>query len=121
MADYGLVTLSRTCVGLMSPSKIHGYLAQGKPSIYIGARGSSVADAIAQYQCGVQIAEDDGAALTALLSELPPDEGAYATMSRRALAPAQDRYTEAVGVRNLIAVVDERRFAMATYTQSPHG
>src|SRR5262249_5035780 len=41
-ADFGLVALERSCVGLMSPSKIHGYLVRGKPLLYLGAAGSNV-------------------------------------------------------------------------------
>jgi hypothetical protein len=104
-ANLGLVCLEKGCVGLMSPSKIHGYLAAGKPLLYLGPPGSNVADALDQYGCGWRVDEGDAAGLERLLAGLAAgrhDLGAAAAAARRAAA---ERYTEAVAARDLAALV----------------
>ncbi len=107
-ADFGLVALERACAGMMSPSKIHGYLAYGKPLIYIGPQGSNVAEAIELFQCGFQVDEDDAAGWERLLDTLLQPGFDYAALSRRAAEAAAARYVESVGVRDIVAVIHGR-------------
>ena len=51
-ADFGLVALESNCLGLMSPSKLHAWLAAGKPVIYIGPHGSNVSETLDAFGCG---------------------------------------------------------------------
>ena len=51
-ADFGLVALEPSCLGLMSPSKMHAWLAAGKPVIYIGPAGSNVSETLDAFGCG---------------------------------------------------------------------
>jgi glycosyltransferase involved in cell wall biosynthesis len=51
-ADFGLVALEPSCLGLMSPSKMHAWLAAGKPIIYIGPIGSNVSETLDAFGCG---------------------------------------------------------------------
>jgi glycosyltransferase involved in cell wall biosynthesis len=104
-ADFGLVTLDRSCVGLMSPSKIHGFLVQGKPLLYLGADGSNVADAIADYGCGVQIEERDCRNLTATLDRIEKGLVDLREMSRNARRAATERYTDGVGVAAMMQLL----------------
>ena len=83
-ADFGLVALERGCVGLMSPSKIHGYLAMGKPLIYLGPPGSNVAEAIEQFGCGVRADEADAAGLAGALAAVAAGRFDYAAACRNA-------------------------------------
>ena len=104
-ADCGLVTLERSCVGLMSPSKIHGFLLQGKPLLYLGAAGSNVADAINDYGCGLQIDEKDPASLANALERIAQGQVDLVQMSRNARRAAGERYTECVGVAALVKLL----------------
>ncbi|MDB5335486.1 MAG: putative colanic acid biosynthesis glycosyl transferase [Planctomycetaceae bacterium] len=54
-ADFGLVALEPGCLGLMSPSKMHAWLAAGKPVIYIGPQGSNVSETLAAFDCGFSV------------------------------------------------------------------
>lgn len=106
-ADFGLVALEQSCVGLMSPSKIHAYLAQGKPLLYLGPPGSNVADAIDQYGCGLRVDERDAAGLARALAALADGSFDHATARAAALRASAERYTEAVGLRDLLGRIDD--------------
>lgn len=106
-ADFGLVALERACVGLMSPSKIHGYLACGKPLLYLGPPRSNVAEAIANFCCGMQAAEDDLEGWLGCVERIRSGAFDYDTAARNAARAARSRYIEAVGVRDLIAVLEQ--------------
>lgn len=54
-ADFAIITLREQAVGLISPSKLHGYLAMGLPILYIGPTGSNVDDAIEKYGVGYSL------------------------------------------------------------------
>ena len=54
-ADFGLVALESSCLGLMSPSKLHAWLAVGKPIIYIGPPGSNVSETLDAFACGFSV------------------------------------------------------------------
>lgn len=54
-ADFGLVALDPSCLGLMSPSKMHAWLAAGKPVIYIGPVGSNVSETLDAFRCGFAV------------------------------------------------------------------
>ncbi len=100
-ADFGLVALKESCVGLLSPSKIYSYLIWGKPLLYIGPEGSNVADAIRDYDCGFGIGEKDLAGLENCLTRIAQNEIDYAKLSENACRAARERYTEPVGEREL--------------------
>ena len=106
-ADFGLVALERGCVGLMSPSKIHGYLALGKPLIYLGPPGSNVAEAIEQFGCGVRADEADAAGLADLLHEIAAGTFDYGAACRNAARAGAARYSEPVAVRAILGFIEE--------------
>jgi glycosyltransferase involved in cell wall biosynthesis len=104
-ADFGLVALERSCVGLMSPSKIHGYLALGKPLLYIGPEGSNVAEAIDAYGCGWRVDEKDTVGLTSWLDRIRSpefDQSGYADSARHAFAC---RYSEEVAIAEFVELL----------------
>jgi hypothetical protein len=105
-ADFGLVALERTCLGLMSPSKIHGYLACGKPLLYVGPPGSNVAEALDGYRCGLRVEENDLAGWYDCVSAVSADTFDYAALSRNALA-ASGRHREDVGVSAVLDCLGE--------------
>jgi hypothetical protein len=106
-SDFGLVALERSCVGLMSPSKIHGYLALGKPLIYLGPPGSNVAEAIEQFGCGVRADEDDPGGLSRQLRAIASGGFDYTEASRNATRAGALRYSEPVAVRDILGFIGE--------------
>jgi hypothetical protein len=106
-ADFGLVTLERSCVGLMSPSKIHGYLMSGKPLIHLGSAGSNVADAIAEFDCGIRIDEHDVLGLKGGFERITAGDFDYAAAARNASHAAMSKHAENVGVRDLIECLEQ--------------
>lgn len=105
-SHFGLVALEQACVGLMSPSKIHGYLAMGKPLIYLGPDGSNVAEAIAAYDCGFSIAENDASAWAAFVNKITDAGFSYQTYAGNASRAFADRYREQAGVSAFCAAVE---------------
>ena len=105
LADIGLVALEKACVGLLSPSKIHGYLASGKPLLYIGPPGSNVADAITRYHCGWQIDEHDGPALERCLRDIAAGREDLTELSHHALRAVAEQYNEHAAVQNIFEFV----------------
>jgi colanic acid biosynthesis glycosyl transferase WcaI len=108
-ADFGLVALETGCVGLMSPSKIHGYLALGKPLIYLGPPGSNVAEAIEQFGCGVRAGERDAVGLADQLRRVAAGEFDYAAACRGAARAGAARYSEPVAVQDILGFIGEER------------
>jgi glycosyltransferase involved in cell wall biosynthesis len=108
-ADFGLVALERSCVGLMSPSKIHSYLLSGKPLLYVGPPGSNVAEAIGHYGCGLRIDEHDPAAWDRCIEKIAAANFNYALLAKNAARAAANRYHEMVGTRDLVALVEHGR------------
>jgi glycosyltransferase involved in cell wall biosynthesis len=62
-AHLSLITLRYDCSGIMSPSKLHSYLAMGLPVIYIGPPNTNVETAISKAKCGFTISPGDSKAL----------------------------------------------------------
>jgi colanic acid biosynthesis glycosyl transferase WcaI len=59
LARCGLITMQDQALGVMSPSKLHSYLAMGLPVIYIGPEGNNVDEAIRRFGCGVSLRNGD--------------------------------------------------------------
>ncbi len=112
--DVGVVSLEQRCAGLMSPSKIHAYLAAGKPLLYLGPTKSNVDDAIAGYQCGVRVGYDQLAALPEALQRLQ-NSAQYAAMVRGAIRAAQDRHSVQAAAAAFAALLD----ALAILSMTP--
>jgi glycosyltransferase involved in cell wall biosynthesis len=105
LGDFGLVTLERACVGLMSPGKIHAYLDCGLPLIYLGPDGSNVADVIAAHDCGVRIAEDDPEGWQAWVRALEAGAVDRDALARNAAAAAR-HYQEEICVGQVVAALE---------------
>ena len=99
-ADFGLIALESGCAGLMSPSKLHSYLAAGKPVLYLGPQASNVGEAIANFGCGVQIDETDPAAFATMLEDLAQGRIDVARLVAGAKRAARERYSAAAGHRD---------------------
>ena len=69
--DLGLVTLRREMVGLVTPSKIYGYLAMAVPLLFVGPRASEVGRTISAGDCGHVFEPGEVPALRDYLRSLP--------------------------------------------------
>lgn len=117
--DWGVVTLESGCAGLMSPSKIHAYLAAGKPLVYLGPPESNVADAIDHYGCGHRLGYDDPAGFERVAARIREPAVPYAELSDRAATAARERYSEAAGVGAFGALLDQLTAAGPRLSGSP--
>jgi len=103
--DFGLVCLQQDCAGLMSPSKMHGYLLRGKPLIYLGPAESNVDETLRAVPCGWRVDPADAPGLAELLKSLTAADFDYQRWSQAALLAAHSRHREQIGVANLMRVV----------------
>ena len=103
-ADFGLAALESACTGLMSPSKIHGYLARGKPLLYVGPAHSNIAEALDGYGCGVRL-EDDASAWERLEAAVAAEDFQYAALAQNAVRAFAQRYNEEVGTAEFIELL----------------
>jgi len=90
-AHCGLITLRESYAGVISPSKLHGYLAMSLPVIYIGPEGSNVDEAIQRYQCGVSLRHGDVNGMVEFIRRLqaqPERLKTYGSQARRAFEEA---------------------------------
>ncbi len=109
-ADFGLVALEAQCAGMLSPSKIHGYLWHAVPLLYLGPETSNVAEAIDDFRCGFRIPENDSNCLQSVLATIAATgfkRHDYAMAAKRA---SDERYSELVAVKRMIgAITDSSR------------
>jgi glycosyltransferase involved in cell wall biosynthesis len=104
-AHFGLVALEQACVGLMSPSKIHNYLALGKPLLYLGTAGSNVAEAIADFACGFTIPEHGSIAWNKFAARVADPDFPYEDYARNARQAFTQRYEEDIAVQKFCTCV----------------
>jgi glycosyltransferase involved in cell wall biosynthesis len=92
-AGAALIALDDDALGVMSPSKLHGYLGMALPVLYVGPEGSNVSDALAQHGCGIEVRQGDVAGFVAAVKRLR-DPDLRADMARRARAAFEDAYCD---------------------------
>lgn len=109
--DWGLIALTPDCAGVMSPSKLHSFLAAGKPVVFLGPQSTNVAETIAIYGCGVVLDPLDLHSLTNWIEELRQAPPAGDELSQNALRAWRERHSEAVAWHawtNLLAELQQR-------------
>lgn len=72
-ADLGLITLRESMAGLVTPSKMYGYLAMGVPILYVGPRESEVARVIRTIDCGRAFCKGDERSIAEYLISVAQD------------------------------------------------
>ena len=104
--DLGLISLADDAVGVMSPSKLHGYLAAGVPVAYLGPPRSNVDAAIKRFACGVRVGHGDAAGLVRLVRRCIADRGWHSAMKRRARLAFEEAYCDETALPKFDAVID---------------
>ncbi len=105
-ADVGLITLADDAAGVMSPSKLHAYLAASLPVVYAGPAGGNVAAAIERFACGVRVSGPDGAAMADCVLRIKTERRWHAAMKRRARYAFEQAYCDLKTLPQFDAVLD---------------
>ncbi|HLU68515.1 MAG TPA: glycosyltransferase family 4 protein [Kofleriaceae bacterium] len=83
-ADLAVVTLRDEALGVMVPSKLYGYMAAGRPILYVGPAASTVARVIAEAGCGAAFDGRDPAAIAGFIEQLAADRARAEALGRAA-------------------------------------
>lgn len=70
MADCTLITMNESALGVISPSKLHAYMAMSLPTLYIGPVGSNVDEAIERFDAGASLRHGDVEGVVRFINEL---------------------------------------------------
>jgi glycosyltransferase involved in cell wall biosynthesis len=105
-ADLHLVTLRADVAGLLVPSKIYGILAAGRPTAYVGPDDGEVAEILRAGDCGVRIANGDGAGLAAEIVRHEGDPARTEREGARARALFEERFDRRRAVRAFRGVIE---------------
>jgi colanic acid biosynthesis glycosyl transferase WcaI len=77
-----LVTLAQGLAGLSVPSKTYSILAAGRPILFVGDARSSVAQIVADNNCGEVISSNDSSRLARIIADWASDKKKLAELSR---------------------------------------
>jgi glycosyltransferase involved in cell wall biosynthesis len=91
-ADVSLVTLERGIEGLAVPSKFYNIMASGRATVACVPNASEIAHVIAEAHCGVQVGQEDAAALAQALEQLADDPETLKRMGENARRFSEERY-----------------------------
>ena len=69
-ADCTLITMNESALGVISPSKLHAYLAMSLPTLYVGPEGSNVDDAIKRFDAGASLRHGDVEGVVRFINDL---------------------------------------------------
>ena len=96
--DCGLITLKDEALGVISPSKLHAYLAMGLPVLYIGPPGSNVDLAIERYECGLSLRHGDVDGVVSFLRGLRQDRSNRDSLGERARRAFETAFHDGVAL-----------------------
>ncbi len=102
-----LISLDDGSLGIMSPCKLHGALATGRPVIYVGPPGTNVDEAIAAYGCGSSLRQGDAVGLADAVRQLRDDPELREEQSRNARKAFEDAYSDERTLPQFDALFDE--------------
>ncbi|HWE02533.1 MAG TPA: glycosyltransferase family 4 protein [Tepidisphaeraceae bacterium] len=104
-ADCALITLDRSMLGTMSPSKLHANLAMGLPILYVGPAGSNVDDAIRRFGCGASLRVGDADGFAEFLRRIMVDGQEHAALRIRARNAFEERYCDEKSLAEFDAMI----------------
>ncbi len=95
-ADFHLISLRESWVGVAVPSKFFGALAMGRPVLFSGPSSSCIAEWCEQYKLGFQLDRDNIPAMADRLAELVQHPEQIAQMQQTALTTYQTHFSHKV-------------------------
>lgn len=98
MASCALVTLRDSYLGVISPSKIHAYLAMGLPLAYVGPEGGNVDEAIQRFGCGVSLLHGDVDGLVGFIRRIMQEPTQLNALKARARQGYEAGYSDATAL-----------------------
>jgi putative colanic acid biosynthesis glycosyltransferase WcaI len=104
-----VITLDDRSLGIMSPCKLHGGLATGRPVIYVGPSGTNVDDAIESYGCGSSLRHGDVAGLVDAVRRMRDDRQLREELGRNARKAFDEAYCDARTLPMFDALFDRLR------------
>lgn len=105
-ADCALITMNESALGVISPSKLHAYLAMSLPVLYIGPEGSNVDAAIRQFGVGASLRHGDVRGTVSFLRALASDEHLRSTYGEQARAAFESAFVDTQTLPVFDAVID---------------
>lgn len=104
-ADIGIITQRTNCVGSVVPSKLYGLLAAGRPVLFIGPAGSTVAEVIRRSDCGWHVECGDEDKLVDLLRSLAREPGRVAAAADQARRTFLEHYDRPLGIARICRLI----------------
>lgn len=98
ISDLCIVSLEKGIEGLGVPSKTYGYLAAGKPLLSIMKEDTDIAKDILEYECGVNILQEDVIGFKNAINTYSGDPGRVITGSRNARELYESKYTKDINI-----------------------
>jgi colanic acid biosynthesis glycosyl transferase WcaI len=92
------VTIKPGFARLVSPSKLAGVLAAGRPVLFVGPPDGEIAQLLAQAPCGVTVGPRDGEGLADTIAAWQADEAQRARLGRNARAVYERNFTFATAL-----------------------
>jgi len=96
--DVHLISLAPEMEGLVFPSKLYGILAAGRPSIFVGARESEVAEILKAASCGMAVEAGQDDQLVEVILSLKDNPGMCQDMGRRARELFEREYDKHIAI-----------------------
>ena len=94
MADCTLITMNDSALGVISPSKLHAYLAMSLPTLYIGPKESNVDEAIKRFDAGASLRHGDVEGSILFINELRTQPERLQALRRNARRAFDDAFCD---------------------------
>jgi colanic acid biosynthesis glycosyl transferase WcaI len=105
-ADVHLIVLDERAQDLVFPSKLHGVLAAGRPTLLLGPPASELARILRDGECGIAVRSDDVPGLADALAGWSDDPAPLQGMGERARTLFDSHYDRQVCCDQFTRVVD---------------
>ena len=93
LGDAHLVLMVPGFEGVILPSKLYGVLAAGRPAVFVGPKGSEIAQLIEEQKCGMVIANGDSEGLVRALREIRANPALALKLGHRGRQALEQRYS----------------------------
>jgi colanic acid biosynthesis glycosyl transferase WcaI len=106
-AGCTLISLDDRSIGIMSPCKMNGSLAMGRPVLYAGPEGSTVDRTIGVFGSGISLRQGDVDGLIDAIRRLRTDPELAATLSANARRAFEEAHSDVSALPRFDAVLGE--------------
>jgi len=107
MADCTLITMNESALGVISPSKLHAYMAMSLPTLYIGPVGSNVDEAIKRFDAGASLRHGDIEGVVYFINELRTQPERLQVMRSNARRAFDDAFCDTQTLPQFDQILDQ--------------